>query len=134
MVYLGDFYWFPKFCKFLPKIARFLGKKHPFFCRRGKNLGKKFSTEKLCIFSKKVQLTQFLVEMFLRVPSRTSSMDFLIFWVLAFLWGINHEKIAFFVIFCVILPKKPLLSQTLPLKKAETQNIKKSKHIPLEGT
>ena len=29
-----------KIFKFLPKIARFLGKKHPFFCGPGKNLGK----------------------------------------------------------------------------------------------
>ena len=123
MVYLDDFYWFPKFCKFLPKIARFLGKKHPFFCRRGKNLGKKISKEKLCVFSKKVQ---FLVEMFLRVPSRTSNGLFLIFWVLAFLQGQIRDKIAFFYKKMQKMAKNTILFQIWPYKKAKTQNIKKS--------
>jgi len=51
MVYLGDFYWFPNFCKFQKKIARFLGKKHPFFANTA-NIWDK-NNEKFMNFLKK---------------------------------------------------------------------------------
>ena len=97
-------------------------------------MGKKFSTEKLCVFSKKVQLTQFLVEMFLRVPFRTSSRDFLIFWFIIFLQGLIHEKMAFFHKKSQNKVKKDIFSWIRPCKKIKNQNIKKSLCGVLEGT
>ena len=79
---------FQKNFNFYQKLPDFWAKNTRFFadaakiCRRGKNLGKNFSTESVCVFSKTVQLTQFLIEMFLRVPSRTS--NGLFFYILSF--------------------------------------------------
>ena len=134
MVYFDDFYGFPKIFKFLPIIAQFLGKKHLFFCRRGKNLGKWFSTESLCVFSKMVQLTQIMVQMLLGVPSRTPCSDFLIFWVSAFLWRQICDKRGFFGKKNKLMTKNAILSWIRLYKMAKTQNIKKSLHGVLEGT
>ena len=77
-VYLDSFYWFPKFCKFSTIFGRFLAQKPIFFRWRGKNFGKKISTENRTSSWKMVQLVHKLVEMYPRVQATKLWIKFLI--------------------------------------------------------
>ena len=78
-MYLGDFIDFQNFVNFYKKLPDFWAKTPLFFAYAAQIWENNFQRKVYEFFQKMVKLTQFMVEMFLRVPSRTSSMDFLIF-------------------------------------------------------
>ena len=131
MMYLGVFYWFPKFWKFSLKIARFSGKKFIFFRRLGKNLKKKLWRKVYAFLGKWSSWPKNWYKCTLGSLLQYFDLFFWIFGVFAILRVPICAKTAIFVSifgdFQKNLPKIAILAHIGTRKMAKTPNIQKNK-------
>ena len=117
MVYLGDFYWFPKLCKFSPKLPDFWAKNTRFFADAAKIWEKKLRRKVYAFLGKRSNWLNFWYKCTLGYPLGLHIGIFLFLFFCLFI-GPNSWKNGFFCYyFAIFYEKKPFFHELGPIKR-----------------